>query len=99
MNLSCKHACNNIKVNKILFKDIFIHKKIKTKIKEIIIWVPTFIAALFIVAKKAEIAKIYTGWMGKQNVVCMHDGVSFQAYKGRTFWHTLQCGWNLKILC
>lgn len=52
MNLSCKHACNNIQVNNISFKDIFIHKKIETKIKEIIICMPTFIAALFIVAKK-----------------------------------------------
>lgn len=52
MNLSCKHTCNNIQVNNISFKDIFIHKKIETKIKEIIICMPTFIAALFIVAKK-----------------------------------------------
>lgn len=57
MNLSCKHACNNIQVNNISFKDIFIHKKIETKIKEIIICMPTFIAALFIVAKKQKLSK------------------------------------------
>ena len=36
MNLSCKYACNNIKVNNVSFKDTFIHKKIKTKIRKLL---------------------------------------------------------------
>ena len=61
---------------------------------------PMFTAALFTVAKTQKQPKSpFNGWMDKETVIYIHNGILLRHKKTRKSYYLWQHGWILKALC